>query len=378
MADLSLYLHVPFCHRKCGYCSFSSYAGREKEIPAYVDAVAAEIRLTRRAGARVKTVYFGGGTPSLLGAADISKLLDVIHECYEVDADAEITMEANPGTVDEAHLTSLRASGVNRLSLGVQSLSDAELAFLGRCHSVTEARQSIEQARAAGFDNLSLDFIYGLPHRSLDDWEMILDGIVEFGADHLSLYGLTLEDDTPLGAAVARGEMLPPDTDAAASEYELASGKIGAAGYRQYEISNWARPGYESRHNLVYWRRGEYLGLGAAAHSFIDGQRIANTGNLDDYLAALASGKLPQRETETIDEMTALTETVILGLRLKAGVSLDDIGRVFSIDLHSRYAAEIAELSALGLVETSGGRLRLTLRGRLLGNEVFIRFLSSS
>ncbi len=375
MADLSLYLHIPFCRRKCGYCSFISYAGREGDIATYVNALATEIGLTKRVTAKVKTIYFGGGTPSLLTAVQVARLIDVVHQTYDVDARAEITFEANPGTVDALYLRALKASGVNRLSLGVQSLSAAELAFLGRCHTAAEAQQSITEARAAGFDNLSLDFIYGLPGRRLADWEAMLDSIVGLAVDHLSLYGLTLEAETPLGAAAARGEVPAPDSDAAASEYELASEKLDAAGYRQYEISNWARPGYESRHNPVYWKRGQYLGLGVAAHSFLDGKRIANTGDLDEYLATLASGRLPRQDIEAIDEATALSEAIILGLRLADGVSLGDIGRAFSINLQSRYAAEIAELSALGLVEISGDRLRLTPKGRLLGNEVFIRFL---
>ena len=375
MPDLSLYLHIPFCRSKCGYCSFVSYAGREGDVPAYVDALAVEIRLTRRAGAAVRTVYFGGGTPNLLRAADVEKLLDVIGECYDVDTAAEVTLEANPGTIDATYLEAFRAAGINRLSLGLQSLDDAELTFLGRRHTAAEARRSVEQTRRAGFDNLSLDFIYSLPRRRLSDWDAMLDDIVGLGADHLSLYGLTLEADTPLGAAVARGEVPAPDPDAAASEYEMASVKLEAAGYVQYEISNWARSGHESRHNRVYWQRGEYLGLGAAAHSFVDGQRIANAAGLDDYLAALSGGRLPEREVESIDGAAALSEAVILNLRLIEGVSLDDTGRYFSIDLQSRFAAEIAELSAFGLIEISGDRLRLTPKGRLLGNEVFIRFL---
>ena len=375
MPDLSLYLHIPFCRSKCGYCSFVSYAGREGDVPAYVDALAVEIRLTRRAGAAVRTVYFGGGTPNLLRAADVEKLLDVIGECYDVDTAAEVTLEANPGTIDATYLEAFRAAGITRLSLGLQSLDDAELTFLGRRHTAAEARRSVEQTRRAGFDNLSLDFIYSLPRRRLSDWDAMLDDIVGLGADHLSLYGLTLEADTPLGAAVARGEVPAPDPDAAASEYEMASVKLEAAGYVQYEISNWARSGHESRHNRVYWQRGEYLGLGAAAHSFVDGQRIANAAGLDDYLAALSGGRLPEREVESIDGAAALSEAVILNLRLIEGVSLDDTGRYFSIDLQSRFAAEIAELSAFGLIEISGDRLRLTPKGRLLGNEVFIRFL---
>ncbi len=377
MPDLSLYLHFPLCRRKCSYCSFVSYAGQEQYIPIYVDALCYEIRLTRRPGAEVRTIYFGGGTPSLTPTPDIEKILAVIKECYRVDPSAEITFEANPGTIDDGYLKSLRASGVNRLSLGLQSLDDGDLAFFGRLHSVATAIRSVEQARTAGFDNLSLDFIYGLPGRRLSDWAAMLDGIIKLGADHLSLYGLTMEQGTPLGDAAARGEFVPAGEDEVAAEYELASRKLEAAGYRHYEISSWARPGFESRHNTLYWKRGEYLGLGAAAHSFIDGSRLSNTANLGEYLEALISGNRPPQETEVIDEAMALAEAIFLGLRLDEGISPDDIGRQFSIDLHSRFAAEIAELTGLGLIEASSDLLRLTLKGRLLGNEVFLRFLPS-
>jgi len=374
MSDLSLYLHIPFCRCKCSYCSFVSFAGREVQLPSYVDALSTEMHLTHRPGAVVKTVYFGGGTPSLLQPVDVKRLLSAVHECYAVDTSPEITLEANPGTIDGDYLSRLWAAGVNRLSLGVQSLDDGDLAFLGRLHSASGARQAIGQARAAGFDNLSLDFIYGLPHRRILDWDRMLDGIIDLGADHLSLYGLTLEPGTPLGDAAARGEF-SLDADAAASEYELASKKLNSAGYRHYEISNWARPGFESRHNTVYWRRGDYLGLGAAAHSFLEERRIANVGGLDGYMEALGDGHMPPQEMEVIDDATALSETIILGLRLSDGVALNDIGHRFKIDLPGRYAAEIAELSEMGLVEVTEGRLWLSPRGRLLGNEVFLRFL---
>ncbi len=311
----------------------------------------------------------------MLSAGDVERILDAVRQYYNVDSKVEITLEANPGVVDEEYLRKLRQEGVNRLSLGVQSLEDGELTFLGRLHTAADARRTVDKAREAGFTNLSLDFIYGLPSRCLTDWDSMLDGIIALGADHLSLYGLTLEPGTNLGEAAARGELPAVDPDRAASEYELASARLSAAGYRNYEISNWTKVGFESRHNLVYWQRGEYLGLGVAAHSFTDERRIANTDSLDGYIGALASGTLPKREIETVDEPGALSESIILALRLAEGVSLDDIGRQFKIDLWSRYAAEIGELSAFGLVEVSGERLRLTPKGRLLGNEVFLRFL---
>lgn len=375
-SELSIYIHVPFCRRRCAYCSFVSYAGREADIPAYSRALVEESKLRRVEGAEVKTIYFGGGTPSLLPVEILSRILLTIDEYYKLDDRAEITLEANPGTVSPGYLKAVRSLGINRLSLGVQSLDDAELKLLGRIHTASEARASIREAKEAGFTNLSLDFIYGIPGRSLATWRKMLAEIITLSAQHLSLYGLTLEENTPMHASVKRGEISSPNPDAAASEYELAEEMLEQAGYKHYEISNWALPGFESRHNLAYWKRTPYLGLGVAAHSFLDGKRIANTSDLDEYLSAFSEGKLAPQTVEVISKATALSEAIILGLRLNEGVSADDIEAHFGINLHERFANEIAECSSLGLLEERGGRLRLTPRGRLLGNEVFMRFLA--
>ncbi len=375
MTELALYLHLPFCKRRCHYCSFVSFAGREVDIGAYTRALTAELRLRARSGTQLRSIYCGGGTPSLLPPARVTEILAAIRTQYPLHEDAEITLEANPGTVDGEYLTELRKAGVNRLSLGVQSLDKDELKLLGRLHTVGEARAAIAQARAVGFENISLDFIYGLPGRRLETWRRMLGEIVELGAEHLSLYALTLEEDTPLGKKVARGELAAPDPDQAADEYELAADVLAQAGYRQYEISNWARPGHESRHNLAYWTGVPYLGLGVAAHSFLDGVRSANTVSLDDYLVALGAGHLPASTSEALSAEMALAEAVILGLRLNEGVDSRDIERRFRVNLHEFFAREIDELTAVGLLEEAGERLRLTPRGRLLGNEVFLRFL---
>jgi oxygen-independent coproporphyrinogen-3 oxidase len=375
--ELALYLHIPFCRRRCDYCSFISYAGRELETPAYVGALATEMRLRREPDTIVKSIYFGGGTPSLLSASQIYELLNVIHDHYPVHGDAEITLEANPGTINTGYLKSIRSSGVNRLSLGIQSLDDAELQFLGRIHTADEGKQSVKQSREAGFDNLSLDFIYGIPGRYKDDWQRMLDEIVRFKASHLSLYALTLEENTALAVKVKRGEVQAPDDDTAALEYEMACELLQSGGYGQYEISNWSLPGAESRHNLVYWQRQPYLGLGVAAHSLLGIERSANTSDIDLYLTALADNRLPERTVEIINDRVALAETLILGLRLNQGITADDIEMRFGVDLYCHFASEIAELTALGLLENAGEWLRLTARGRLLGNEAFLRFLPS-
>lgn len=375
MANLALYFHIPFCRRRCGYCSFVSTAGREGDMAEYVAALMGEIKMTRLPDMEIRTVYFGGGTPSLLKPSQIGEILAAVRDEYDILDEAEITLEANPGTIDRDYLLDARLAGVNRLSLGVQSLDDGELAALDRLHNAAEARNAVRLARAAGFDNLSLDFIYGLPGRDIEKWRAMLGQVVALGVEHLSLYALTLEEDTAMGRAVARGEMPAPDPDAAAQEYEAACRALDGAGYRQYEISNWARPGFESRHNLAYWTGEPYLGLGCGAHSFIDGERRANTPDLDEYLKALGEGRLPEQTAERLDKRAALGEAVMLGLRLNAGVAADDIRARFGVDLMGYFKAEIAELVEVGLLEASDGRIRLTARGRLLGNEVFLRFL---
>jgi len=375
MGNLAIYLHFPFCKHRCNYCSFLSTAGCDENIPEYVCALIREIGLRQRIESTALSVYFGGGTPSLLNIAQVSDVINSIRKHYVVSDNTEITLEANPGTVDIFYLRSLHEIGVNRLSLGAQSLDDGELNILGRRHNVAEIKMAISCARTAGFGNLSLDFIYGIPGRNIKRWRTMLRDITSLRAEHLSLYALSIDDGTPLAEAVNRGVIAPPDPDAAACEYELACDTLARAGYEQYEISNWSQPGYESRHNLTYWTGGDYLGLGCGAHSFLDGVRCAGTNNLDEYLAALGAGRVPPQTADATDPKNALGEAVMLGLRLNAGVSADDIWARFKIDLQEYFRVEITELIALGLITASEGCLRLTPRGRLLGNEVFLRFM---
>jgi oxygen-independent coproporphyrinogen-3 oxidase len=312
----------------------------------------------------------------LLPVRNLGNILNAIREIYPILEDAELTLEANPGTISPEYLKSILSLGINRLSLGIQSLDDSELNLLGRIHSAAEGKKALLQAREAGFNNISIDFIYGIPGRTPDKWNSVLREIVNLGAQHISLYGLTLEENTPMFERVQRGEINAPDQDTSASEYEIACDILAACGYRQYEISNWALPGYESRHNLACWQRLPYLGLGVAAHSFLDSRRIANSNDLDEYLKSLPEGKPVSHTVEVIDQPAAFSEALFLGLRLNKGVDANDINAEFSIDLYSRFAGEIEELVSLGLLEREGSRIKLTPRGRLLGNEVFIRFLS--
>ena len=372
---IALYIHVPFCRRRCNYCSFVSYDGREEEIPAYVAALKLELEQLSHAE-NVKSIYFGGGTPSLISTDRIKDILATVRSVFGVEKGAEITMEANPGTVDVAYLSAVRQCGVNRLSLGVQSLNNNELKMLGRIHSAAEAREAVRSARSAGFDNLSIDLMYGLPGQTLDGWSSTLEEAAAMRPEHISLYSLTLEAGTPLQRAIDEGSLPGIDPDLCAGQYEMAGDFLAAHGYLHYEISNWAQRGYECRHNLVYWQNLPYLGVGAAAHSFMHGHRLANTRDLDDYLSSFNSGGRAIIEMdEEISPALQLAETLILGLRLGRGVSCHDIKNRFGVDIMAQYKLQIEEMVEVGLLERNDGHIKLTPRGRLLSNEVFWRFL---
>ncbi|MDI6857620.1 MAG: radical SAM family heme chaperone HemW [Dehalococcoidia bacterium] len=386
--SLSLYVHVPFCRSKCVYCDFNSYAGRETLIPSYVDALLTEANAWSTAcrERRVDTVFFGGGTPSLLPLDEMARLMEGLSSGFDIAPDAEISLEANPESADAAHLQGLRRLGFNRLSLGVQSFDDDELRFLGRIHTAARAEEACHEARAAGFDNVNLDLVFGLPGQSPEGWQQTLERALALRPEHLSLYALTVEEGTPLAAMIERGEAPPPDDDAQAEMYVRSEQIMARAGYEHYEISNWALAGRRCRHNLTYWGNRWYVGLGAGAHSRVGGLRLANRRSPERYVRSLtdrapapspsAPHRMPQIASfEEIGPATDIADTIILGLRLIDGVPLNEFSRRFGFDLTDRYAKEIAELQDLGLTELRDDRLRLTARGRLLASEVALRFL---
>jgi oxygen-independent coproporphyrinogen-3 oxidase len=371
----ALYLHFPFCRRKCNYCSFVSYQCREADIPAYIDALKQELAL-RAAGKHIRTIYFGGGTPSLLSPDQFEDIISTIRSLCNVDKEAEITIEANPGTVDEPYLAAIRRIGINRISLGVQSLDDGELALLGRIHTAGEARKAVQLAQNAGFTNLNIDLIYGIPGQTLLNWKNTLAEAIKLNAEHLSLYALSLEGDEPLSLAIERGELPAVNPDLCAEHYELAEDSLAEHGYHHYEISNWAKTGYECRHNLVYWRNESYIGVGAAAHSYLDSHRFATTKDINEYLDIFLNNaqSVPDMNEEIGSELQ-LAEAIILGLRLSQGVNVDDIYSRFGVNLLTHYAGQVNNLTGSGLLEFAEGQIRLTRRGRLLGNEFFWQFL---
>ncbi len=404
----SLYLHIPFCRQRCAYCDFNTYAGLEAWHAAYVDALEAEIRyLGRQAGRRlpVHTVYFGGGTPSLLPPGAYERLLTAIADAFHLLPGAEISLEANPGTVDRVTLAGLRAAGVNRLSLGMQSARPEELRLLGREHDLPAVIHAVAAARAAGFDNLNLDLMYGLPGQTLAHWQFSLEWALRLAPEHLSLYALTLEHGTPMRAWVRRGLVPPPDDDAAADMYEWAAARLQAAGFVQYELSNWALggtgavaraaasdqppplPRYACRHNVQYWRSEPYLGLGAGAHGWAAGYRTVNVRAPQAYIARLRAGlarppahpfpwtpatvqlrRLPQDE--------ALSEYMLMALRLtREGARWDEVRRCFGVEPEAVFASALARCQDAGLLERVPWGARVTPRGRLLANWVFRAFV---
>ena len=382
-----LYVHVPFCRLVCAYCDFVTVGGRAADIPRYVDGLLRELDLRPTPG-RLRTAYFGGGTPSLLTASQVDRVLGGAAMRWPDVALEEVTLEANPSGREAPDWHGLRAAGVTRISLGVQSLRDAQLRALARGHSAAEARAAFAAARGAGFDNLSIDLIYGIPGQSLDDWRRDLDSAVALRPEHLSLYALSLvlEPDewaaSPRpGALRWRRRLAPRQDDAlAADHYQLAEERLGAAGYRHYELSSWARPGWESRHNSAYWARRAYSGIGAGAHSY-DGAaaRWWNVRDLDAYLNSVDAGRLSVAGDEELDEPTRAFEAVALGLRLVDGLDLDAFAAEFGTDLRTRFAHAVETGQAAGLLElTDADRLRLTAAGRLLASEALVGFLPAA
>jgi len=387
---IALYVHIPFCETKCPYCDFNTYAGIEPMVPAYVAALRREIELWGEALGRptVATVFFGGGTPSYLPSRHIAALMASVRAGFELDGDAEVTLEANPGDFTDDKLAAYLAGGINRLSIGVQSLDDGLLKVLGRRHDAAEAERAYRMAVAAGFDNVSIDLMYGLPYQHIDQWRETLEGAESLGPQHISMYGLTLEGGTPMEQQVKTGVVPVPDPDLAADMYLMAEDVMARVGYRHYEISNWALPGRESRHNLTYWENRPYLGVGPGAHSYLTGRRFWNLKSPKEYTRRLAPSLALHRdgadlivtmpavgEVEVIDRRLEMAETMMMGLRLDTGVGVAGFASRFGVTPSEVYGEVIAEMEDVGLLTAGDGAVALTPRGRLLGNEVFSRFV---
>jgi oxygen-independent coproporphyrinogen-3 oxidase len=385
-----VYLHIPFCKSRCSYCDFATdvYKGGDA-VERYVDALCHEIAAasrtqesttssgttppqTRRGALPVDTIYLGGGTPSLLSVEQTGKILNVVRSKFDVETSAEITMEMNPATVTPETLAGYREFGVDRASFGVQTFDDTALRLLARGHDSKDARETFRLLREAGFDNISFDLIAGLPGQKLADWERNLDEAISLAPEHLSLYLLEIHEGTPLAEQVRSKRQPMPDEDVAARMYEVMIERLDAAGYRQYEISNFSRPGFESRHNSKYWRLDPVYGFGVSAHTF-DGQpRYSHDRDPSTYVSLIENGGSAEVYREKIDQAS---EAVFLGLRLNAGIELANYGERFGIPLQSRFGEDLRRLEDLDLIEISRGNLRLTSKGMLFSNEVFSVFV---
>ncbi|MBC8098328.1 MAG: radical SAM family heme chaperone HemW [Armatimonadetes bacterium] len=383
---LALYLHIPFCTTKCTYCAFNTYIKLEALVPAFVDALMTELHLLADSTPTrlpVHTVFFGGGTPTLLTPDQLGCILDVVRARFDLAATAEITTEANPNDLDEAYLRALRAVGFNRISLGMQTTNPDELRLYARRHDYDTVLRVVPQARHAGFDNLNLDLMYGAPRQTLATWETTLNATIALRPEHISLYALGLEDGTPLKDWVEQGSVPTPDDDLAADMYELATALLGAAGYTQYEISNWALPGRECQHNLQYWRNLPYAGVGPGAHGYAGGVRYATLLAPARYIHAVQTAALQDTrytfphtpatvDAVTVDREAEIAETLMMGLRLThEGIVRATFAARFGVDFVDLHEATLRKYEGYGLLTIDDTRVCLTERGRLLSNMIF-------
>ncbi len=368
----ALYIHIPFCPAKCGYCSFNSYSGLADLYRRYTKALCCEItEVGRGAGEeRLQTIFFGGGTPTALPLEMMQQILAVCFSSFSVAAGAEISMEANPGTVDGDMLARLRTSGINRISFGVQSFVDKELKIIGRIHTADEAIGAVQLAGESGFKNISIDLMYGLPGQSGKSWQFSLEKGFSLAIRHLSLYQLTLEEGTPMADRVARGEILLPAEDIVSEMDGLTVQHTATAAFERYEISNYSLQGSQCRHNRIYWKNEDYIGVGAGAVSGRQGRRMRNADNPADYCSLMEKGISPVIWEEKLDREASFRETVIMGLRMTAGISLRSLEKRYGISVEEYYGDILKSLLGDGLLSCRAGRLHLSTRGRMFANRV--------
>jgi oxygen-independent coproporphyrinogen-3 oxidase len=379
-----LYLHLPFCVRKCPYCDFASEplddAGGSPAARRYLDALALELDLRAATdefrAASVPTVYLGGGTPTVLPPECLAEIMARIEQRFALSPEAEITVEANPGTVDQQKVADLLAAGVNRVSLGVQSFSDAVLRALGRIHNAAEAEAAVQAARAAGCADLNLDLIYGVPNQSLEEWRDTLQRALDLQPEHIATYALSVEPGTPLAADIETGRLPAPDDDLSADMYAAAGELLCGAGYSHYEISNFARPSRESQHNRRYWPNAEYLGLGASAHSYRGGLRWNNLPSQGVYTVWLERGRVPVARAEALSQRQLLGETLMLGLRRAEGVCEEEVANLCGIAPREAFSEEMDRLCSQGLLIAAAGDLRVPREKWFISNEVLAQFVA--
>lgn len=369
--NLGLYIHIPFCKSKCRYCDFNSYAKMDEFIKPYFSALMKEAEYYKNTVQNVDTVYFGGGTPTSVEPKLLGQAVKGLFEIFDISNDAEITAECNPGTIDLDGLKVLRQSGINRLSIGLQTTDDETLKTLGRIHTFDDFKSCFENARTAGFDNISFDLMYGLPDQSLDDWSKTLDAVKAFGAEHISCYSLKVEEGTPF----ANMDLSLPDDDLAADMYELAVKKLAEQGYDRYEISNFAKPGKESRHNLKYWRCDDFVGLGAGAYSCVGARRFSNICKIDEYIAAVQQNGSAESWSSTQSRDEQMSEFMFLGLRCSKGVCDSDFKARFGVPFNEVFGEVIKKYTDWGFLVFDSDYLRFSDKGFFVSNTIFADFV---
>lgn len=365
-----IYLHIPFCKQACHYCDFHFSTSLANKAP-FVDALLKEVELKREylSGDTIKTIYFGGGTPSLLTGDELKRILDKLYQTYDVVSDAEITLEANPDDLNMQKIIELKSSPVNRLSIGIQSFRDQDLKMMNRAHNAQEADYSVKAAQDKGFENITIDLIYSIPQLSLMDWKENLYKAFALQVQHISAYSLTLEPKTVFGTYEKRGLMKPVEQELSSEQFLTMLQEMRANGFEQYEVSNFCKPGYESKHNFAYWSGEKYLGLGPSAHSFDGNSRQWNVANNSVYIRSLMEGKL-SFEREELDARTQLNEYLMTGLRTRKGVDLQRIQSLFGVDLYKLYKDLLDELIHQGKVIIGGSRMALTDEGLLMADRI--------
>lgn len=376
MSAAGLYLHFPFCSSRCSYCDFATGLYQAELAERYVRALVAEIRASHYTGEHVDTIYFGGGTPSLLAPAQLEQIVATLYERFAIDPRAEVTLEINPGSVTDEKLRMFRSLGVNRASFGAQTFDDAELAKLGRSHSSADTLKTFSSLRSAGFDNVSFDLIAGLPGQTLAGWQRNINQALELSPEHLSFYLLEVHSGTPLAEHIRRGIQPEPDDDLAGVMYQWMLEQAAGAGYEHYEISNLCRPGFHSRHNTKYWTAEPYYGFGCSAHSY-DGAacRWSNQRDVLKYVTVVESGKSPVVDEQQLSRRDVQAEAVFLGMRLMQGVDMRRYRESFGVDLRDEHREDLDRFCKAGLLELDGDLIRLTRTGALLSNEVFAAFV---
>ncbi len=377
MRTLGLYIHIPFCIKKCYYCDFNSYSNMMELQEGYVDSLIKEIDLYKKQFGEImiKTIFIGGGTPTCLDEGNLQKLLDACIKKFYVSGKCEITIESNPGTLSENKLKALKNTGINRLSIGLQSWHDEQLIRLGRIHTREEFLKNYSNARKLGFDNINIDLMFSLPEQTLTTWQETLLNIIKLQPEHISCYSLKIEENTKFYREYHHGNLIIPDEDTDREMYHGAVEMMQENQYQHYEISNFAKKGFVCRHNLIYWKGGEYIGLGAGAHSYLNGERYSSIYNPKEYMKQIQDGLLPKVEKVTLDEKDRMAEFMFLGLRLIEGVNSKEFYHIFNTDIQSIFGNQINKFIKMGLMEQQNEQYKLTPRGLDISNQIFMEFI---